>query len=370
MKKCIALLLAVSMLLCGCELIPTRESYEQAHRETTAAPTEATAEPTAEPTTDPTTEPTTEPPPVYTNPLNGEILDGPFDGRIFAFTVSNVPDAIPHVGVVEADILMEMFVNGSVIRCLALFSEPVKTHAIGSVRSTRLMFNDIAQHYDAVLCHAGGSEQVLANARSRGIDNFNIDSWQIAEAGTSYRDSDRSRTLGWEHCLLAYGQGVVDYANSVGVATTREPDTRYGLEFVEDGTPEGGENAGTINITFKFGSSAKDTIMRYDETLGAYVYNQYNKEMADGMTNAPECFENVVIIHADITKDGMYHVTDFVTGGDGYYACGGKLIPMKWHCDSDSSPLYFTTVDGEPLFFGTGNSYFAICPLGSPLSYE
>ena len=28
------------------------------------------------------------------------------------------------------------------------------------------------------------------------------------------------------------------------------------------------------------------------------------------------------------------------------------------------------TVDGEPLFFGTGNSYFAICPLGSPLSYE
>ena len=67
---------------------------------------------------------TTEPAPVYVNPLNGEILDAPFTGRIFANTVSNLADNIPHVGVVKADMLIECYVNmDSVVRCLALFTD-------------------------------------------------------------------------------------------------------------------------------------------------------------------------------------------------------------------------------------------------------
>ena len=150
---------------------------------------------------------------------------------------------------------------------------------------------------------------------------------------------------------------------------TQDPEKDYRLTFVEDGTPAAGEVAETITVTFSYGGSRKDSTMIYDESLGKYVYHQYGKMMTDGMTNAPEAFENVVILMTNIGKNGIYHVADFVAGGDGYFACGGQLVAMKWYCDSEDSPFYVTTVDGEPLAFGVGNSYFAIAPIDSPVVY-
>ena len=148
MKKCIALLLVLSLGLTGCALVPARTTMPPE-----APPTEATAAPTTE---EPTTEPTTEPAPVYTNPLNGQTLDAPYTGRVVAVTISNIHDALPHYGTMGADILMEMWVNGSIIRDLALFSDITKAQEVGSVRSIRPMFSQIVKHYDAVLLDASG----------------------------------------------------------------------------------------------------------------------------------------------------------------------------------------------------------------------
>lgn len=168
MKKVIALMLTLTLLLCGCGA-----KGEPAVTEAPAAVPETTAAPTAEPTTEPTTVPTTEPAPVYVNPLNGEILDAPFTGRIFANTVSNLADNIPHVGVVKADMLIECYVNmDSVVRCLALFTDIDSVDAIGSTRSTRPMFNAIAQHYDLILSHAGGSRPGAEGCQGSGRGEF------------------------------------------------------------------------------------------------------------------------------------------------------------------------------------------------------
>lgn len=355
MKKLIALLLTLSLLLCGCGAAPAEE--------TTEAPT---AEPTTAPTTEPTTAPTTEPAPVYTNPLTGEVIDQPYTGRLFASTISNIPDALPHVGVTQADILMEMFVNGSIIRCLALYTDISKVESIGSVRSTRLMFNDIVEHYDAVLSHAGGSSQVLSDARQRGLDNFNIDTWDATSY--SFRDQERKKQ-GWEHCLMGIGAGLVEHAQELGMETTQPEDKSYNLTFTEDGTPADGETAEEITVRITYKGTWKDTTMKYDDDLGRYVYWQYGKEMADGETGEVEAFENVVIMYANITTNGIYHTADFLAGGDGYFACGGKIIPIKWGCDAEDQPFWFTTADGAELPFGVGNTYIAITTPDSPVTY-
>ena len=115
----------------------------------------------------------------------------------------------------------------------------------------------------------------------------------------------------------------------------------------------------------------KDTTMVYDEELGKYVYHQYNKMMVDGATEEPEAFQNVIIMLADIHMISQgYHVADFLAGGEGYYACGGKIVPIKWHCDAEDEPFYFTTLDGEPLNLGVGNSYIGIAPTESPVVWE
>ena len=364
MKKCIALLLVLSLGLTGCALVPARTTMP-----TEAPTTEATAAPTTE---EPTTEPTTEPAPVYTNPLNGQTLDAPYTGRVVAVTISNIHDALPHYGTMGADILMEMWVNGSIIRDLALFSDITKAQEVGSVRSIRPMFSQIVKHYDAVLLDASGSDQALAHASSLGIQHINVDTYD----GTaySYRNMDRDFTFKpaskLEHCLFVKPEGVEALLADRGYATTQPEDKDYGMTFAENGTPEGGETANTVTVALTYRNNIKNTSMVYDESLGKYVYNQYDTAMVDGSTGEPECFTNVIVMLADISMDGIYYTANFTAGGTGYYANGGKIVPITWTTDADNAPFRFFTADGQPLSLGVGNTYIAVAPEGSPVSYE
>ena len=364
MKKLIALLLIASLILCGCG------ASTPAATEATAAPTQAPATEATEAPTE-TTEAPTEPPVVYRNPLNGEVLDEPYTGRIFAVTISNIRDALPHYGTMEADILMEMWVNGSIIRDLALYTDVSKAEAIGSVRSDRLMFNQIVKMYDAVLADAAGSDQVLNDARNTGVNRMTIDTGDSTDY--SYRAKDRVFTFKpeskYEHTLFAKGAGLLDFAQKKGFSVTQPADKEYNLHFTEDGTPEG-ETANSVNVTFTYRNNKKDTTMVYDESLGKYVYNQYGKAMVVGDTEDPECFTNVIIMLADITRGDVYYTANFTNGGTGYYANGGKIIPITWGCDGEESPFWFKTVDGADLELDVGNTYMAIAPQDSPVTYE
>lgn len=364
MKKLIALLLIASLILCGCG------ASTPAATEATTAPTQAPAAEATEAPTE-TTEAPTEPPVVYRNPLNGEVLDEPYTGRIFAVTISNIRDALPHYGTMEADILMEMWVNGSIIRDLALYTDVSKAEAIGSVRSDRLMFNQIVKMYDAVLADAAGSDQVLNDARNTGVNRMTIDTGDSTDY--SYRAKDRVFTFKpeskYEHTLFAKGAGLLDFAQKKGFSVTQPADKEYNLHFTEDGTPEG-ETANSVNVTFTYRNNKKDTTMVYDESLGKYVYNQYGKVMVVGDTEDPECFTNVIIMLADITRGDVYYTANFTNGGTGYYANGGKIIPITWGCDGEESPFWFKTADGADLELGVGNTYMAIAPQDSPVTYE
>ena len=360
MKKYLALLLLFALLLTGCG-----RAEEPVTEPSTEAPTiEATTEPTTEPT-----EPPTEPEPVYYNPLTGEEVDAPIDRRVFAVSINNLQNAIPHYGVADADIYWEMFVNGSIIRGLAMFADVSKVEAIGSVRSTRFMFSDIVTHYDAIVAHAGGSEMVLNDIYNRGIDGFNIDT--ADQTDWSFRDRDRmSQGIGWEHCLFAKGAGLYPKAEERGIDIAQDTEKTYGLTFTEDGTPVNGETANSVSITFT-GYGRKGTTMVYDEALGKYVYNQYDMAMADGITGEPEAFENVVILFTPtyMIEKGYYRA-GFGESGTGYYACGGRIIPVNWTCAGETEPFVFTTTGGEPLDFGIGNTYIAVAHPDSPVVYE
>lgn len=354
MKRMLALLLALCLVLSGCGAAPEPETTVPP---TTEAPTEPTTEPTEAPT---------EPPVIYRNPLTGEEIDEPITTRVFGVTISNIREALPHYSVTEADIYMEMFVNGSIIRGLALFADPSRVDAIGSVRSTRYMFTDIATHYDAIMVHAGGTRKVLNDAIDSGVDGFNIDT--ASETSYSFRDKTRKNT--WEHNLFAIGPGLLEKAREQGIETAQDPEKDYGMVFAEDGTPANGEAASVIDFTITY-RSRKATHLVYDEELGKYLYHQYDKQMFDGLTEEPEAFENVIILFANVFMNQYgYHEAKFEEGGTGYFACGGKIIPITWTAETPEAPFRFFTEAGDALTFGIGNTYIAVCHPDSPVSYE
>ena len=358
MKKWIALFLTFSLCLSGCMLIPPKSTLPPE----TEAPTPAATQPETEAPTEP---------PVYYNPLTGVQMREPQTKRIYAVSISNIPDAMPRIGVCLADIYMEMYVNDSIVRGLALYTDPSIAQQIGPVRSTRLMFNDLATHYDTIVAHAGGSNYVLNNARELGVEGFNIDTWD----STDYSFRDKTRTQNhytWEHVLFARGEGLEAKAEEEGFRTTINPDIDYRLRFQPDGTLESGEDASRIDLVLTFHNSKKDCGFVYEPEVGRYVYWQYGKEMHDGLTDEKETYDNVIVMFPTdihIVNSG-YQVANFEDGGDGYYASGGKIIPIKWGCDDAHSPFWFTTQDGEELVMTQGRTFIAITEVGSQITWE
>lgn len=345
MKKLLCLILTLSLLLCGC-------AGQDAMEETTEAVTETTV------VTEPTTVPTE--PPVYRNPLNGQILEEPYTGRVFAHTITNTQDALPHVNAVKADILVEAYVSRGVVRCLGLYTNIGEVEAIGGTRSTRLLFNQIAHIYDAVLIHGGGFGMVLEDADGKGLDHFNVDSLYrqrdpLAQK-VAYRDKQYRRYA--PNDLFGYGPGIVEYVEAQGVRMTQPEDKQYYLNFVDDATPVDGEIADEVIIYYGF--NTKNTVMKYNPSTKKYEYNQYMKLMTDQITGEVEAFNNVLILKADIYENYIYSEATFQCGGTGYYACGGRIIPIVWECEGGDTPFRCMTLDGEPLNVNVGNTYMGI----------
>lgn len=364
MKKLTVLILALTLILCGCgageEAVVTTAAPDVP---ATAASTEAATEPTTEPTTAPT-----EPPVLYFNPLNGTPMEEPYNGRVFGFSIGNSKESLPHYGVSRADILFESFVNGLTTRRFALYTDISQVDAVGGSRSMRMQFTDMCQAYDAIGVYAGGSSMVMGDLRDSNVDGIISEQWG---EDFHYRDQERLDNGYWlEHTLMDNGPKLLAYAEREGFRLTQEGEKDYGMIFTEEGAPQGGEDAGTITLSMKLSNRIKDTILTYSEELDAYTMNQYEMDMVDGYYDVPETYKNIFVLYCDYVYWNVYHLPTLTGEGEGYFACDGKIVPITWHRAGDYDPFTFTLADGTQVEQGIGNSYIALAPTGSEIQWQ
>lgn len=363
-----AMMLIVSILLTGCAgSQPTEPPTEPP--QPAAAPTEA---PTEAPTQAPAEAPTEVPaePEVYLtrNPLTGEVIDSLHTGRTFAVVFNNVRAALPQHGIGQVDILYEFLAEGGVTRCVGLFSDVSKAEAIGSIRSARRYFISLAQAYDAVFVHAGGSVEALETIASMGYQD--IDGIKGYANKYFYRDQAR-RKAGYalEHTLFTTGENLVACAESRGYELERPDGVNYGLYFDEEAAVSG---QSAQNITITYGIGDKQTFLDYDEAAGTYFARQHNREWVDGSTDTQLSFKNVMVLYASTAyQDDGYLLSIRLTGeGRGYYACGGQMIPITWQRDGEEGMFFYFLEDGTPLTLNVGKTYVSVVPEGSSVSAQ
>lgn len=299
----------------------------------------------------------------FRNPLNGEKMNEEYKGRVFAVTMNNVSPAIPHKGLNSADLYFEMYINDYCTRGLALYSDVKSVSDIGSIRSNRINFTDIAQGYNCVLFHTGGSDLVMNDLYNAGVDQIGVD------VPVGYRDSERSaQGYAWEHTLFATGESLYNAASSKNF-NLEASDKNYGLSF-EDEVALDGNAVNEVEIVFTLMGIQKTSTMIYDSTADAYTYNQYGKEMTDGGEKV--LFKNVLVILAPTENvkhnADTYHVANILGSGDGYFACGGKMVAVKWTRTNETDPFTFTYEDGSAVSLEAGSSYIAIAPTGSAVN--
>jgi len=327
------------------------------------SPSETPVETPVETTTEPSPEPTTVTEPEYTgpvDPLTGLPTETDISGnRPLAIMINNHRQAQPQLGVSKADIIYETLAEGGITRMLAIFQDVTDVGVIGSIRSARLYYVDIAQSYDAIFIFAGGSDEAytaLSNRKITRLDGVNGSQTQIF-----YRDPNR-KNLDFEHQLVTSSDRIAKYFPTYNLKMEHDKGYTHNLSFAKDGTPENGYTA--MNFTVKFSSNSKTTSFSYNTEDMLYYLSQYGGDYKDGDDKSQVAVTNVLILQTSISAipgDTAGRLKIVTKGtGTGYFVCGGRYIEINWSRANDTSQFVYTLKDGTPLVLGQGKTYVCI----------
>lgn len=368
MKRILSLLMAVCILmLCACA-----PKVEETH------PPEASGSATnpGEKETESATQATTKPAARYRNPLTGEPAEEELTARPYAVMLNNYEAAMPVHGISGADIVYEALTEGGMTRCMGIFTDLAAIKTLGSIRSARRHFVNLAVAYDAIYVHYGKSTGEVGAQEY--MDAMNWDHMDGTDKGYPYFYEDQDRQNGdypSDACHFLVGQRAVDYATDKGFALARDKALDLGLKF-DDSKVIVGKDATMITVWFNQGGTPgkwnKYTKLTYDKTTKEYLSFQYGEDNVDGNTGKTLSFRNVFVLKAPTKKNSnSEHMIITLEGeGEGYYACNGQLIPIKWSRPNAKDPFTYTLEDGTPLTLGVGKSYIAIVPTNATISYE
>ena len=357
MKKAALVMLALMLLFSGCSKTPEEPEPEP--------PPEVTPAPTPTPTPTPTPEPTPEPVDYGAmNPLNGlPLAETHIRRRPVAVMYNNIKAALPLMGISKADLIYEALAEGGITRIVGMFKDTSEVQVIGTVRSTRAYYLDIAQGHDALLMHVGYSEEARLLIRDRGLYTLN---GLLGGFPFFYRDDDRRRSAGLEHSMMASGADVETFLTEHKTARVLydEDYDPYSLLFADSETPERGEPAKTVGVTF---SNYKTGLFEYFEEDGLYYVSQYGNPMTDGSDSSQVTVKNVLVLRAEVSpvpgdREGRLR-TKLTDAGEGIYISGGKAEEIQWSKESPADPFVYALPDGEPLALAPGVTYINIVPL-------
>lgn len=356
-RRWITLLTAALLLLSACG--GAGDSAEE-----TPAPT-----PTSTPTPAPTATPEPTPYSGPLNPLTGLPMDEAWvDARPVAVMLNNLKQAMPQLGVSQADIIYEVLAEGGITRMLGVYQTVDGVGTIGSVRSARTYYLELALGHDAVYLHAGGSPDAYDKIRAWGVTALDCVNGPY-EGSLFWRDQSRIRENGYVHSVVTSGEKILELFPTYSFRKEHEAGFSCGLTFAEDGTPAGGEPAQVITVPF---STYKTGVFTYDADTGLYLVEEYGQAYQDGNTGEQVGVTNVLVLKTAcnlIPGDAEGRLSVDLDGGEGWFACGGKVIPIRWSKGGPDSPLVYTTQSGRALVLGAGSSYVNIVPLSSSVEF-
>lgn len=304
------------------------------------------------------------------NPLTGLPMEEELvNDRPVAVMLNNIKSALPQQGVAQADIIYEVLAEGGITRMLGVYQSVDGVGTIGSVRSARTYYLELVLGHDAVFLHAGGSPDAYDK-----ISAWNVTALDCVngpyEGSLFWRDSERLKTMSREHTVVTSGDKIQELFPKYKFRKEHSEDYVYEVLFAQDGTPLSGTDARVIEVPF---SSYKTGVFTYDEVSGKYLVEEYGKAYVDGNTGEQVAVTNVLILQTDcsiIPGDTAGRITVDLTSGEGWFACGGKIVSIRWSKDGVNAPLVYTLEDGSPLELGVGTSYVNIIPLSSDITVK
>ncbi|CAN5848229.1 DUF3048 domain-containing protein [soil metagenome] len=344
MRKPLVLLAALGLFLSAC-------SGPEAE-ETTTTSTPPTTTTTTETTT--TTAPTTTLDERQTSPLNGLPVDDPeiLERRVLAVKIDNHPNARPQSGLNEADMVVEILVEG-VTRFLSMWQQSDSDY-LGPMRSGRPTDGSLlAAMNEPTFSISGAQSWVQSLIRSK--DVYLTGEVRPATFRVGFRSAP--------HNLYVDTNLLREYADDRG-----HPDNPLEGPIWEFGElPAGGTELQSVQMNF----SGTSVVWVWDENEGLWLRtvggseSQYRNE--DGTTE-PLGFPVLVALNVEQYSvsppgGGRGLPSSRTTGsGTAYVFADGQVIEGTWERENEADWFTITDASGEVVPIPAGKIWISLVP--------
>ena len=309
----------------------------------------------------------------FVNPLTGmSTVNDVSRNRPVAVSVSNQRGALPTNatnGISQADIVYEMLVEGGITRFVALYQDFSNVGVVGSIRSARHYIVEIAEAYDAMFLHAGGSPLAFEEIENRDITSF--DEVRGIRNQIFTRDINRipGHTVLQYHSATTSGARFMHWLPVYDIRTTHNNSFRQALHFTNNPIPNGAR-AHEVGIEF---SAVKDSLFVYEESQNLYYMAQFDSFFTDANNNAPVTFSNLLILEIPISdlvghgEGAGRQDMSTVGSGKGYLVSAGRYERINWFRADKSSQFVYTFENGREIEINHGKTYIGLVPPGANL---
>lgn len=270
--------------------------------------------------------------------------------RPVAVMINNASVAQPvQAGLNDADIIYETEVEGGVTRLLAVFKDIDAVGQLGTVRSARYPYIDLAIGHDAVYCHHG-QDGTYAAPHLNDVNRIVIDT-----AGV-YGRRIKNGISAIEHTLYGFGDKIWAGVKSKYRTTSEKGNWANFASPNETVTLSGVAN--TVNVPFSNYQKAKYV---YDAAKGTYTRYSNGNIRTDYLSGKAVEIKNVFILLTPIYYyPDRVHKKVELSGGKGYYCVNGTFTEIRWVKGDAKDGFTFTTADGVPLKVNAGRSWVNI----------
>ncbi|MGI9648819.1 MAG: DUF3048 domain-containing protein [Acidimicrobiia bacterium] len=275
-------------------------------------------------------------------PLTGRI-GGDASQRVVIGKISNSFKARPQTGIAEADLVIEVIVEGGVGRWIALYQTDYPD-TVGPLRSVREVDPKLIEVFDARVLHSGGVPAVRQALSEVAVDEGN------GRIPGYYREAGRPPVY---DLMYDFEQLPAD-----GWVGTVEPVLRYDPWIPSQGVP-----ATSIDVAM----SGPNTLS-WEFRWGAYFRRQSGSPSVDTVA-APITADSVVVAFVEQIDTGRFDsagqpVPDYqvVGSGEAVVFRNGKAWPVTWERDNTAEFFRFVRPDGREIPMDLGRTWIHLTP--------
>lgn len=298
-----------------------------------------------------------EPPKPFVFPYTGLGTDVEMKSRPMMFMVENQKLARPQDGLHRADVVYEILAEGEITRFVAVYQSQ-EAEVIGPVRSIRPYFVQLGYGLDALVVHAGWSQDAMNEIVAKKVNHFD----EVYGDGAYYwRDKSRKAP----HNLYSSTELI---RNGAVKKKFREEWKGPSLTFYP-------QNAEPVIVGVP---ATKVTIPYIHGYVVDYEYDamakKYNRIMAgelhkDKTTGTQLTADNLLVLFTKhkILDDAGRRAVDIYGPGEGYMMQQGVSRPITWENKDGVIRAYFDSQEVELL---PGQTWVQVVPIDSKVEFQ